>query len=59
MALFEELQKTSQHLSKHRQPHQADVPILRAESLTLHYESGPALLDVSFELQTGERLILM
>jgi manganese/iron transport system ATP-binding protein len=59
MALFEELQKTSQHLSKHRQPHQQDVPILRAEGLSLHYESGPALEEVSFELQTGERLAVV
>ncbi len=59
MALFEELQKTSQHLSKHRQPHQPDVPILRADDLSLLYESGPALEDVSFELQTGERLAVV
>jgi manganese/iron transport system ATP-binding protein len=59
MALLEELQKTSQHLSKHRQPHQQDVPILRAEELTLHYQSGLALDQVSFELQTGERLAVV
>lgn len=59
MALFDELQKTSQHLSKQRQPHQSDVPILRSEGLSLHYESGPALDDVSFELQTGERLAVV
>jgi ABC-type Mn2+/Zn2+ transport system ATPase subunit len=35
------------------------VPILRAEGLTLHYESGMALEDVSFELQNGERLAVV
>ncbi len=59
MVLFEELQKTTQHLSKHRQPHQSDVPILRAEGLTLLYESGTALENVSFDLQTGERLAVV
>jgi len=59
MALFEELQKTSQHLSKHRQPHQSDAPILRAEGLCLRYQSGSALEDVSFELKTGERLAVV
>jgi manganese/iron transport system ATP-binding protein len=59
MALFEELQKTSQHLSRHRHPHQVDAPILRAENLTARYESGTALEDVSFELKTGERLAIV
>jgi manganese/iron transport system ATP-binding protein len=59
MALFEELQKTSQLLSKHREPHQSDVPILRADDLSLRYESGTALETVSFELQSGERLAVV
>jgi ABC-type Mn2+/Zn2+ transport system ATPase subunit len=59
MALLEELKKTSEHLSKHRQPHLADVPILQAEGLFLQYQSGPALEDVSFELQTGKRLAVV
>lgn len=59
MAIFEELHKTSQHLSKHRQPHRSDVSILRAEGLGLRYESGSALESVSFELQSGERLAVV
>jgi manganese/iron transport system ATP-binding protein len=59
MTLFEELQKTGQHLSKQRQPHRPDVPILRADNISLHYESGPALDQVTFELQTGERLAVV
>jgi ABC-type Mn2+/Zn2+ transport system ATPase subunit len=59
MALFEELQKTSQHLSKHRLPHQSEAPILRAEGLSLRYQSSLALEDVSFELKVGERLAVV
>ena len=59
MALFEELQKTSQHLSKHRHPHQSDAPILRTESLGVRYESGIALENATFELNLGERLAVV
>jgi manganese/iron transport system ATP-binding protein len=59
MALFEELQKTTQHLSRHRHPHQDDAPILRAESVGLRFESGLALDEISFELNAGERLAIV
>ena len=59
MAIFEELQKTSQHLSKQRQPHQADEPILRAEGLGVRYETGAAIEEITFELKTGERLAVV
>ena len=59
MALFEELQKTSQHLSKHRRTHHADAPILCAENLSLRYDGSEALVDVSFELKVGERLAVV
>ena len=59
MTLFEELQKTSQHLSRHRHPHQSDAPILRAENLGVRYDSGIALENASFELNLGERLAVV
>jgi len=59
MALLEEFKKTSEHLRKHRQPHRKDAPILRAENLSLRYQSGLALDGVSFELQIGERLAVV
>jgi manganese/iron transport system ATP-binding protein len=59
MSLFEELKKTTQHLSKHRHPHQDDTPILRAEDLSLRFESGLALDEISFELNTSERLAIV
>ena len=59
MTLFEELQKTSQHLSKQRHPHQSDAPILLAENLGVRYESALALSDVTFKLNLGERLAVV
>lgn len=59
MMLFEEFHKTSQHLSKHHQRHHPLAPILRAESLSMRYESGFALEDISFELEAGERLAVV
>ncbi|MBM3143673.1 MAG: metal ABC transporter ATP-binding protein [Chloroflexi bacterium] len=59
MSLFEELHKTTQHLRKHRLPHQDGAPILRAEGLGLRYESGVALEGASFVLMTGERLAIV
>ncbi len=59
MTFFKELQKTSQHLIKQRQPHLADAPILRAEGLGVLYSSGPGLEDVSFTLNFSERLAVV
>jgi len=59
MALFEELQKTTQHLSRHHHPHQSDAPILRAENLGVRYDSGIALENATFELNLSERLAVV
>jgi len=59
MTLFEELQKTTQHLSRVRYPHREDAPILRADGIGVRYESGMALENVSFELMVGERLAVV
>ena len=59
MIIFDELQKTTQHLRKQRHPHQKDAPILRAEELGLRYESGLAIEGVSFELRSGDRLAVV
>ncbi len=60
MTFFKELKKTSQHLSrKQRHHHSADAPILRAENLSMRYESGSALEDISFSLSEGERIAIV
>ncbi len=55
MNLLKELRKTNHLIRGRRPPHQADAPILRVNGLSVHYESGPALDDVSFELKVAER----
>ena len=59
MTFLKELRKTTQHLKKQRLPHNENAPILRTENLSLGYESGPALLDVTFELHKGDRLAVV
>ena len=60
MSLFKELKKTSQHLGrKQRYHHAVDAPILRASALSMRYDSGFALSDVSFSLQEGERIAIV
>ena len=59
MALMEELRKTTRHLTRRRQPHREDEPVLKAEGLGLRYETGQALEGVSFELCAGERLAIV
>jgi ABC-type Mn2+/Zn2+ transport system ATPase subunit len=59
MTLFEELQRTSQHLSKQRQPHQAGEPILRATDIGVRYETGVAIENVNFKINIGERLAIV
>ena len=59
MTVFEEFQKTSQHLSKHRPAHDPSVPILRVENLSLKYDSGFAIENLTFEVSQGERLAVV
>ena len=55
MTFLTELKKTSSHFRRHRPPHKMGTPILRASDITVRYESGTALEDVSFELEVGGR----
>ncbi len=58
MSIFQELKKTTRHLSKGH-AHDPNAPILRAEGISVRYESGSALDDVSFELTPGERIAIV
>ena len=53
MTFLNEFKKTRSHLQRRRAAHQTGTPILRASGLTVRYESGSALEDVSFELEEG------
>ncbi|MBL6965982.1 MAG: metal ABC transporter ATP-binding protein [Anaerolineales bacterium] len=59
MSFLDELLKTSQHLSKHRNPHLDDEQILQADDLSVRYESGAALDEVTFSLNAGQRLAIV
>jgi manganese/iron transport system ATP-binding protein len=59
VGLLNELQKTKSFIRRRHLPHQADVPILRTNGLSLRYETRYALEDISFELVFGERLAVV
>jgi ABC-type Mn2+/Zn2+ transport system ATPase subunit len=59
MSLFSELQKTSTHLSKQRDPHKIGEPILNVKDLGVRYDSIFAIEGVGFELNVGERLAVV
>jgi ABC-type Mn2+/Zn2+ transport system ATPase subunit len=59
MTFREEFQKTGKHLTRTHPPHPEGVPILRAENLTMRYQTGVALEGATFELQAGERLAIV
>ena len=58
MSIFQELRKTTRHLSREHS-HDPNAPILRADGISVRYESGSALEDVSFELTPGERIAIV
>jgi ABC-type Mn2+/Zn2+ transport system ATPase subunit len=47
------LRRTQSAFRRHYTPHRADEPILRTAGLSLRYETGAALDDVSFRLEAG------
>ena len=59
MGLLNEIRQTKSWVRRNRPPHQAGVPILRVEDLSLRYETGAALEEITFELQNGERLAVV
>jgi ABC-type Mn2+/Zn2+ transport system ATPase subunit len=56
MNLFSRILATERPFRRHWPPHRLDEPILRADRLSVRYESGLALDDVSFELCAGEQI---
>ncbi|HHY88052.1 MAG TPA: metal ABC transporter ATP-binding protein [Chloroflexi bacterium] len=58
MALFKELKKTAPYIHG-GSPHAEDEPILRVSGISLRYDSGRALDNISFELRDRERLALV
>lgn len=59
MNILRELRQTREYLEKHHEEHQTDTPILRVQNLSVRYDSGNALENVSFELQAAQRLAVV
>ena len=58
MAFLDEFQKTGHYL-RHYLPHKVGEPILQVSELSVRYESGVALEDLSFELNVAESLAVV
>ena len=56
MALIKELEQANNAMRRQHADHHSSAPIIRATGLTVQYESGPALDEVSFELARAVRL---
>jgi ABC-type Mn2+/Zn2+ transport system ATPase subunit len=59
MSLFDRFRNPNLTFLAHPHPHSPDKPILKLEGLTVEYESGAALEELSFELQRGESLAVV
>lgn len=59
MALLDRFRNPNTKFLAHPHPHAPDKPILKVEGLSVNYESGAALDNLSFELQRGERLAVV
>ncbi len=59
MAFIREIERTEHSIRRQHAPHHGDQPILRVTNLTVRYESGEALSDVSFELARATRLAVL
>jgi len=59
MTFLERFRNPNLTFLAHPHPHSPDKPILKVEGLTVEYDSGPALDNLAFELQRGERLAVV
>ncbi|RMF39753.1 MAG: metal ABC transporter ATP-binding protein [Anaerolineae bacterium] len=57
--MLEELHRTGKLARRAYAAHPEGTPILRLEGVTLRYESGAALEDISLEVHQGERLAII
>jgi ABC-type Mn2+/Zn2+ transport system ATPase subunit len=59
MAFFRELVKTEQSIKHLYAPHHPGEPILKVTDLTVEYESGLALQNVSFQIPRANRVAIL
>lgn len=59
MAIIKEFERTEHAISRHHARHHQNEPILKITGLTVSYESGDALHDVSLEIPRAARLAIL
>jgi manganese/iron transport system ATP-binding protein len=59
MALIKEIERTEHSITRHHANHHADQPIIQVDGLTVTYDSGDALHDVSFSVPRADRLAVL
>jgi len=59
MALFDEFERTEHSILRQYAPHHKGEPILKVTDLSVEYESGAALKDISFQLPRALRLAIL
>ncbi len=59
MSILKEFRQTREYLERHHNKHEPGLPILRVQNLSVRFESGYALENVSFELQAAQRLAVV
>lgn len=59
MNLFSKLIQRKNLFKPFHPPHDEHLPLLRVKGLTLRYESGTALENISFEVQAGQRIAVI
>ncbi len=59
MTISKEIERTNHSLRHQHAAHKGEAPILRVTDLTVRYESGAALEDISFDLPRAVRLAVL
>jgi manganese/iron transport system ATP-binding protein len=59
MAIIKEFERTNHAIRRQHAAHHGEAPILQVTDLTVLYESGTALEDISFELPRAMRLAVL
>ncbi len=59
MAIINEIEKVRESIRGKHSPHEQNAPTLRVKDLSLRYDSGVALDNVSFEVDRGERMAVV
>ncbi len=59
MTILKELEKTREAIRGKHSPHEQNAPTLQMKNVSLRYDSGVALDNISFELHRGDRMAVV